>query len=292
MFVIRLNKNHYILLCIKQPAMEIFRDENQHELLRFNNELKKIKLSVEYGADFPFEVEGLPPEIESQWLDHMLELEEAFSNRKIISVYEKIGCPAYKRTQEITGEELKTELKRLIDILFRNEIVVDTLCEVEDRILYQFIIHDLFNEEIDDIPVRGIVTYFIYEDFYPNDELDVSEACHEAVHMIFNKENEFYLDFLFTTEQMEVYGMIINSDVLLDRITGFRKKHKSFEITHFNITSLDIENAFATVGFYISYLGLLHDGCGKKLYFGVGGFELRKEPEGWIFTKIDLPGLK
>src|SRR5580658_2338469 len=96
------------------------REEEQNKL-RMENEVKKMKLSLEHGMNFsmpPGQKENqLPPEIESQFLDHVQRFEEAWSKSKTIPLYDFIGKPAFRKVAEIPDKDIGDELKRVVDIL-------------------------------------------------------------------------------------------------------------------------------------------------------------------------------
>ena len=86
--------------------------EDEMERLKQENEIKRMKLKLEYGADFPaeFKNENLPPEMESQFLDNVMEFEKAFHNSERIMVYDFIGKPEYRKSDTVPDSEISTEL--------------------------------------------------------------------------------------------------------------------------------------------------------------------------------------
>lgn len=68
-------------------------DENfdQHT----ENELKKMKLSLEYGADFGAPSGEVTPEVEGQFLDYIQMWEEQYAKRLTILVYDLLERPEY-----------------------------------------------------------------------------------------------------------------------------------------------------------------------------------------------------
>jgi hypothetical protein len=143
------------------------RYERDRNKLRFENELKKLQLGLEYGARFflPPDTE-IPLEIERLWLDHIQRVEESFKNAGTIPIYDKIGKPAYRTIDEISETEIIPELDRMRNILLKNGIVVESVHEVCDRELYRFITQDIFQQEIYDMPHNTFFCHFIYEEFY------------------------------------------------------------------------------------------------------------------------------
>jgi hypothetical protein len=142
-----------------------YNDPREEEFLRFNNELKKMKLIMEYGACFGEPDPSLPPEVESIWLDQIFIFEEAYAKKEILTVYEKIGMPDFRFVEEIPEKDIHYELLQMVQLLNKNQIVIDSRQEVNDREMYRFITEQLFPELIDNIPLAGFIHHFIYEEF-------------------------------------------------------------------------------------------------------------------------------
>ncbi len=51
------------------------KNKKTEEEIRFDNEVKKLKLKAEYGAYFGEGESSLPAEVESQWLDYINDFE-------------------------------------------------------------------------------------------------------------------------------------------------------------------------------------------------------------------------
>ena len=70
------------------------------------NEEKKKKLTEEQGAYFSDMTNetDLPPEIESQFLDHIMAFENAFQTNKRILLYDFLDKPSYRKAEEMNDE--------------------------------------------------------------------------------------------------------------------------------------------------------------------------------------------
>ncbi len=267
-------------------------ENNEDELnkIRIENEIKKMKLSLEHGANFLSSDENkLPPELESQWLNHIQHYEDAFANSKMILVYDFIGNPTYKSVNEIPKTEINVELNKIIKILNKKEIVIDTICEVDDSELYRFITEELFNEKMEDIKIEGMVHHYIYEEFHPNHEYDIKTQCEEFIDELLNKNFKLNPTYISITDEINTKIGVIKKEEAVKKMEAFRDAFSSFNLDHFNITSLKITEDTADVYFDINYSGCLEDSNEKIVFSGIGSFKLKYEYSYWWISKINIP---
>ena len=124
-------------------------DPTEH--FRIENEILRMKLKAQYGDAFEMGGEGnLPPEIENQFLKNVIGYEEASENAEYITVYEKLGKPAYKPAADLAAREFADALKNLTAVMLEQGINLD-FCDgpYEDDVIYRFITEELFNSEIE-----------------------------------------------------------------------------------------------------------------------------------------------
>lgn len=164
-----------------QPPID---DDFQDRIQRILNEKKKDDLREQYGMQMEGHSDELSPQAEGEWLDYITEFEQQFENASRISVRERIGNPAIRAVVEIPESELETELDALLELLSQNNIVIDFLHDIDDRTAYRFIVEELLDETTDDIRIPGMVSHFIYEEFHPNDEDDVTRAVEELFYAL------------------------------------------------------------------------------------------------------------
>lgn len=164
-----------------QPPID---DDFQDRIQRILNEKKKDDLREQYGMQMEGHSDELSPQAEGEWLDYITEFERQFENASRISVRERIGNPAIRAVVEIPESELETELDALLELLSQNNIVIDFLHDIDDRTAYRFIVEELLDETTDDIRIPGMVSHFIYEEFHPNDEDDVTQAVEELFYAL------------------------------------------------------------------------------------------------------------
>ena len=271
---------------------EPFDKEDELNRLRIENEIKKMKLSLEHGANFfsPSE-KKLPPEQEGQWLDQVQQFEDAYTNSKRVLIYDFVGKPIYKLVIEIPETEIKSELKKIINLLGQKGIGIDTICKVDDRELYRFITEELFKEETDDMMIEGMTHNFIYEEFHPNHEHDIKTHCKEFVEGLLNKKINLNPTFLALADEIDTKDGIIKQEDAIKRMEIFRAAFNSFKLQHFKITSLSIDKDKADVFFDINYTGIIEGSNERKIFSGIGDFKLKCEYDYWCISKINVLGI-
>lgn len=253
--------------------------EDEIEKLRIENEIKKMKLTLEHGASFsnPDENNELNPLIEAQFLNNIEQFEKAFDDCKRISVYDFIGKPEFRKTDDIPDDEINSEMGKINKVMNENGIFLDTLCEVEDRVLYRFITEELFLHEIDDIKIAGMSNNFIYEEFHPNHEYDIRSHSNDFIESYLDKESDFYTTFL--TNEAE------NDNIL----KNFRDAFKSFSLNHFEIKSIGFDEENANVIFEINFTGTIEGNSETQNFSGEGIFALLYKYDFWCIQSVKFP---
>ncbi len=254
----------------------------ENELPKLNiedeNAFKKLKLSIENNAVFNEKYNKLPPEMESEFLDYIIEFEKQFENAKRITVYEKIGKPNFKTLSEIKNKkELKQTLDDVLDLMSNHAVVLDVLCdyENEDALIYSFIIDELFKCEIDDITISGMISNFIYEEFHPNHRYDLENYTFDFIKMFLKKEDDFYEKF----HNKDVENHIA--------INSFRSLFQKFELITLEIVSINFNEEEAKTEFNIDFIAI--QGKEEIKFFGLGSILFRYEYGFWYPKIVQLP---
>ena len=262
--------------------MELYNHENSKEeleRLRQENQIKRMKLRLEYGADIPLESKNkdLSPEIESQFLDSIQQFEIAYRQAERIRVYDYIGKPKCRRTDAIPDSEVRHELDQIIKVLKKNQIDLDTLCNVDDRVLYRFITEELFFIETDNIRVIGMINHFVYEEFHPNHEYDIRNT------------SIWFLESLLNTK-ISLYTSYLTKEAKTNRwYENFRNAFHSFKLTDINILAIQVGNRSASVKFNIIFSGIIENSQETASFNGEGEIEMLLISESWFIQKITLP---
>ena len=249
------------------------------EDLRMENEVKKMKLMLEHGASFD-EFPGtqkLDPALENAFLSQIEEFENKYHNAEVILLYDFIGRPEYSLSEAIPDAHIGEELERITTILDEHQIGLDTLCKVSERELYRFITEELFQHEMENIRIHGMMHCFIYEDFHPNHEYDIRRHCNDGIRDFLNKKSEFYTTY-FTKEA--------ENDPWFNH---FRDSFQSFSIKHFDILELTFDAENAKVSFCIDFKGRIAGSSEKQRFAGNGTIELLYRYDFWCIQKIQFP---
>ncbi|MEO6818533.1 MAG: hypothetical protein ABI204_02310 [Ginsengibacter sp.] len=227
------------------PDEEKFSDDPE-ENLRMQNDFLKMKMMIESGANFGGSGEGeLPPEIENEWLKNIMEFEKANQDAKPLKINDLLGMPVFEDDEKLTGEDFENEFSRLEKLLGEHGIIVEFSKERSDRFKYQFITRELFDHETTFIPVKGMTTYFHYEEFHPDHELDIRNCTERFFQDYFDKkldEDTFYISDHF----IEPDGNMLSKEELMKRFHAAFDVFISMENTSFTIDNINFELNEAT----------------------------------------------
>jgi len=272
-----------------KPTNRSDKNENEHKkYLRLDNEIEKLKLTASHRASF-FTGENVPPEVESEWLKNIVEFENQFENCSRIKIRTRLGNPEYPPLDELKESEIPEKLEELQELMFKNNISLDTLADVSKVELYRFITEELFEEEMDDIRIDEYQTCFIYEEFYPNAEIDVENSLDNFFVYFMNKDMQEYLFMNFSETILTKDGEEISRDDLLKQLHAFLEQYDEMELSEFEIRNMNINEKEdeANVDFFVDYKGI--DGSQSKRYHGESNAKLRKDSKGyWRIYSLSL----
>lgn len=267
-------------------------NEKQHELdAETENELKKIKLSLEHGMDLSesFTSPDLSPETEGQFLDYIQKWEDQYAQRKMTTVYEMAGRPTFRVINDVPDEEINATLGELMEQLNKHSIQLDTLCAVSDKELYRFITEELLNVEVADIHIDGMMHCFTYEDFHPNHPYDIKNRCTEFIRHIADKEGDKAIIPWGLADQITSSGQVYTKEALNERIVRFHELFSNLTLNEFNYVSVTLneaENEAIAIA-YVECSGMINDQPVKLA--GDCNFYLRCEYEWWVIHQFETP---
>jgi len=272
---------------------------NEYYNKKIDTELKKKELEEKYGAHFS-ENSKISPELENKWLNSIEEFEVQFENANQVTVFEFLGKPAFKKIDELKPEEITIELKRLNDIMQNGNISLSTLCSVDENELYRFISEELFQYQIDNIRIPGMMTCFTYEEFHPNSEYDIRHAFDYFFGFTMAKMENiggkgYDMLYVDTENYKDSKDVSIPQKKVEDSINNFLASFDSFKIVSNEINNIEINDTEtdATVNFNIGYKGLFDKSKETFNFNGKPCFKLKpSEYGGWSIYHIDMPGLR
>ncbi len=164
-------------------------DEMRQRLQETLSQAKKDKLRDEYGLEFDYTDSRLAPEVENEWLDHVLEFERQFEHAERITVRERIGDPPIRPLNELPLYALEEAVQTLLELLAVHGVAVDFLGDVDELEAYRYLTEELLDEEMDDIRIEGMMTHFTYS----TPEYDVHMWVDSFVLDVFTQDREYFL---------------------------------------------------------------------------------------------------
>ena len=236
-----------------------FDHTGENEKMKEENDFLKMKMMLEHGAVLESgSSEELPAEIENQFLKNVMEFEKQWAEQKEITVFEKIGNPVqFRPINEIAEGDVDKAWNELSDYMYEYGIELSACSpNVTKRELYRFTVEELFQKEITDIKVPGMMSCFIYDEYYPDHIYDnTRHAVDDCIEIIFQKDP---MDFTpwFARENITLNEKTGLTQVgLKEAINRFKDIFDDIVLTQARSNDCRIENTQCTVtGFYQSTL--------------------------------------
>jgi hypothetical protein len=234
-----------------------FYDDDDDELSA-ENALLKLKLEMQYGMSNLNS--SLPPELENEFLKYVSAFEESYKNAKTISVYEFIGKPEFKSYDKLTPAEITSQLESLWLLMDTKGVSFSTICEYEDEVLYRFITEELFQKEIDDMRIPGMMCCFTYEEFYPNHANDLEKHTNEIAENIFNSPFDISFSEYQFADEIILNENAITKELFFQRIIQFQEYHQNLTIKEIKIGDItfDLKSCDAMVKSTITFDIIFH----------------------------------
>jgi hypothetical protein len=147
-------------------------DDRSRDSIILENEILMMKLSAEFGARIFLPDDRVAPEIENHFLRSVYAFEKSSAAAASASdtISSRVGKVDWLPEKDLDDIEVSSALKRLMAVLYKNKIVLDTLAEYPDRVIYKFITTEFLNIAVDGIGQEDCYFHFCYEDFHPNYE--------------------------------------------------------------------------------------------------------------------------
>jgi hypothetical protein len=208
--------------------------EEEREKLRLENEILKLKMQAQFGAMFGGDgSEEFTPEMEHAFLKNVLAFEEQYQNRKMITVYDLLGKPAYKKFEQLQPDELKPALIALFELMKEKNVELHVRAKYEPSIIYKFITEELFEHETDDMQMEGMIQNFTYEEFHPNHKLDIEEQTMAFLKNWFEQNfaanNTILADTLFLLTDPSKPPVYISKEEVAERMQMIFDSYEKFD---------------------------------------------------------------
>ncbi|MCB0084278.1 MAG: hypothetical protein KDE47_25235 [Caldilineaceae bacterium] len=266
-------------------------DDRDDRIQRILNEKKRQELAKRYGASFGESDSSLPADIEAEWLDYIEEFERQFEGAERISVREYLGNPTVVPLAVIPLDNLEEELDQLLEFMYLHGVAVHFLCEVTDTEAYRFIVDELFEEQVDDVRIPGMMTNFIYEEFYPNDEYDAKIWAQDFLFSLFDHHREGIEVAFCKDEIYTIAGAPISHAGMMGRVDAFFQRHPTIVDTKIKPLTSTIDGEYATVAIATTWTSVRTAPADQLQYIGCATFRLkRSDYGGWDVVQAKVPG--
>lgn len=273
-----------------------FNSTDHQDNLHAENDFLKMKLMLERGAQFgsAYGV-NLPPEIENEFLKNIIAIEQQFDNRKTITVYDKIGKPAnYKPVNDICGDEIDNAYELLLQELAKHGIqLIACSPNVPVKELYRFVLEELFECEIDEIEIEGLVQTFIYDDFHPDDIYENTIAAKdECMAYILGKEPMKWMCH-FKNQDIQLNGhKELTKDEFKIIVNLYKQAYDDIEIKELKESGCTVNGSFSCVtGTYTVVARTGKESCIISGEWKVG-FEKIEALGYWYICNVQIQGLQ
>jgi hypothetical protein len=260
------------------------------------NEFLKMKLMLEKGAEFGTCADGkdLPPGIENEFLKHIMEFEKQWEDAPMIKIYDKIGRPTeFKPVEAIDEENIGTAWQELSAYLREHGISLDACSpNITRRELYRFATQELFELEVEDIQIPGLMHGFIYDEFHPDPVYDnTCLAVDECMKLIF-QEAPLEWTFQFSDKGIRLNTKeSLTAEALRDIINRFKTVYDRIELAGLNCSGCSVMDTYSIV--QGTYAADVYNGPEK--YRMEGKWEVRLEKdmdfEAWLIVDIQIEGI-
>ncbi len=220
---------------------------SEDENLKNENEFLKMKLMLEQGAQFGAMQTGpgLPADIENQFLRNIIEFEKQYEERKTIKVFDKIERPChFKAVTEIFDDDIKNAWHELDEYLKKYGIDL-SVCSpnISKKELYRFTTEELFEHEMDDMNVPGMMICFTYDEFHPDHKYDnMRHATDDCIKVILEKEENNWMPCLKKDHLRINNHYPVTEEEYINLINRFKQAYDDIELQEISDVVCTIED--------------------------------------------------
>lgn len=269
---------------------------DQREALKVENEVIKMKLMLEHGAEFRYDekAEPISPETEHEFLNYIVNFEKQEALARELTVFEVLGSPGqFLDADEVGEDRIRGLLEELMGYMMKRGIELSVLSpNVGHREIYRFITRELFAHRMLHINMPGMITCFIYDEFHPDHPYENSRtAVNECMKDIFSTHD---LQWTFQYEQrLELNGREgLTLDEFRKTVNGFKKRFGSIEPLCIEVEDCQIQGdtCVASGRFEICFT-TLQDHVLKTGIWSVR-FRYWKEMDLWMISGVQVEGIE
>lgn len=224
------------------PGKDESSDPEQEERLREENELLRMKIQAQFGG-MSGAASDIPPELENEFLKNVIAFEEQYTKTEYtpVKVSAVLGNPQFRKSEELNDKQFEKEWKRLQDLLEEKGIGVDFIRKRDDRFQYKFITEELFDHETDGgMIMPGMNWNFIYEEFHPDHEKEITDRTMEFLGGWFERDVE-KMKYGVVSHFIQPDATILSQDEILGKIQQVFDSYREFEDCKYHIFEVKFE---------------------------------------------------
>ncbi len=270
------------------------------EEMRLENDIMKLKLQAEFGAEFGETSEDVPAQLEQEFLQHVYDFEKAWENQEATTVAKLIDHPAFTPYEKLSEDERDAAWQSVLEKYNRKGISVDFTNEYPLEIKYRFATEELPQHETMFVNMPGMMLGFIYEEFHPNHASDMEEKAKAFLEGWFEKNAEKCLQ-VDSSEFILENGLILSKEDFSKKLSQLFESFERFEDCDFFIaeTSYDKQEmekgddtfALGYVEGAVRWKGVLENGEVVP-FAGPFKFYLECRDGCWTIMYFVMPGWK
>ncbi len=276
--------------------MENLNQKQGEENLKAENDFLKMKLMQEKGAIFGSgENKELPAYRENEFLNYIMEFEKQFEEHKTIKVFDAINRPThFKTVAHIPEEQIEKAWLDLSNYLNTCGINLNVCSpNISNRELYRFATEELFEYEMDDIKITGLMHNFIYDEFYPDPVYENSNAATEECMCYILQKVPMEWAHHFRKKNLQLNEHIsLTDEELIIIVNRFKQAYDDLEINEIKETECVVSEQKSWVkGIYT-----VTARSGKDTFPLAGTWTVFFEKEGewdyWYICNVQIEGIK
>ncbi len=251
-------------------------------LLRIENELKEKMLKQEFCAKYftSRDSSECQLDLEKCFLKYIEHCEKELEEIESRTVHEIIGNISFVKGKDIPDSDICHELEQLINTLNKNNIYIETLFDIEAKVLYNFITEELLKHEIFAIKGEGFNWHFVYEDFHPNHAYNIRINCEDFILSFLETNNENYKTYL-------LFDSGYNK-----KLFSFKNAFDSFDLKRLDIENIGFDKTLGLVEFSADIYGTFDNTCEAQRFYGKGSMALVCEDGFWYVYWVKFPGVE
>lgn len=270
-----------------------FEHLDRFEKQKVENDILKMKLMLERGAEFDEPLAG-DPFIEKKILESVEQLENLWASPSFTTIFQKINSPTHLvAAADIPGEEIKQRWKDLQTYMEKFGVNLHVCSpNIDERELYRFAVEELFKLEIADVSMPGMRCVFIYDEFYPDPFFENPRlAVDECIHFMLRKEPMQWV------YQFQSVDLVLNQhhslllDQLVEKIDRYKQAYDDIEVKELKADTCEVVDDESIVTG--EYDLLLMVGLEKIPHHGNWRVELKQEKGSgnWLIAGVQIDGI-